>query len=410
MKKKLDELTGEVLNELEASGYSKLTRDNFRYFWNGMIRYFESKNIYEFNPEIAMEYFEIRCSKTDLKKRSKNFIKRAILILDHYNKYGEIPLRCYIPVSKLNNPQYFEILNSYGKYLVNGEYSLRTIEGYLSNVVRFMQFLERNEYLCIDKWSGEIMFKYIETLSEFKKATIKHNTGAVRLFLRYLYLENITNEDLSLYIGTVRGTYHQKLPSFWTKNEVSQLLNAIDQNNPNEKRDYAMILLVARLGLRSSDVKKLKFENLHWKENQIVIIQSKTGEPLTLPLLRDVGWAIIDYVQNARPKVDNPHVFLRHLPPYTELSERNHLYRTIEKYMLRARLPITAKKRNGMHSLRHSLATTLMEENIPLSDISDILGHTSVNSTSIYLNVDVNRLRDCAIEVNRLGVEQDGEF
>lgn len=410
MKKKLDELTSEVLNELEASGYSKLTRDNFRYFWNGMIRYFESQNIYEFNPEIAMEYLEIRSSKIDLKKRSKNFIKRAILILDHYNKYGEIPLRCYTPITKLNNPQYIEILNSYGKHLLEGEYSSRTIEGYLSNIVGFMMFLEENEYLCMDKWSAEIMFKYIETLSEFKKATIKHKTGSVRLFLRYLYLENITKVDLSQYIGTVRGTYHQKLPSFWTKNEVGQLLSAIDQNNPNEKRDYAMILLVARLGLRSSDVKRLKFENLHWKENQIVIIQSKTGEPLTLPLLRDVGWAIIDYVQNARPKVDNPHVFLRHLPPYTELSERNHLYKTIEKYMLRAKLPINAKKRNGMHSLRHSLATTLMEENIPLSDISDILGHTSVDSTSIYLNIDINRLRDCALEVNKLGVKQDGKF
>lgn len=410
MKKKLDELTSEVLNELEASGYSKLTRDNFRYFWNGMVRYFESKNIYEFNSEIAMEYFEIRCSNTDLKKRSENFIKRAILILDHYNNYGEIPLRCYTPITKLNNPQYIEILNNYGKYLAEGEYSSRTIEGYLRNVVGFIQFLEENEYLCIDKWSAEIMFKYIETLSEFKKATIKHKTGSVRLFLRYLYLENITKVDLSQYIGTIRGTYHQKIPSFWTKNEVNQLLAAIDQNNPNEKRDYAMILLVARLGLRSSDVKKLKFENLHWKENQIVIIQSKTGEPLTLPLLRDVGWAIIDYVQNARPKVDNPHIFLRHLPPYTELSERNHLYKTIEKYMMRAKLPISAKKRNGMHSLRHSLATTLMEENVPLSDISGILGHTSVDSTSIYLNVDINRLRDCALEVNKLGVEQDGKF
>ncbi len=410
MKKKLEELTDEVLNELEDSGYSKLTRDNFRYFWNGMIRYFESQNIYEFNPEIASEYFEIRCSKTESKKRSKSFIKRAILILDHYNKYGEIPLRCYIPVTKLNNLQYIEILNGYGKHLIDGEYSLRTIEGYLSNVTGFMQFLEGNEYLCIDKWSIEIMFKYIETLSEFKKATIKHKTGSVRLFLRYLYLENITKEDLSQYIGTVRGTFHQKLPSFWSKNEVNQLLAAIDQNNPNEKRDYAMILLVARLGLRSSDVKKLKLENLHWKENQIVIVQSKTGEPLTLPLLRDVGWAIIDYVQNARPKVDNPHVFLRHLPPYTELSERNHLYKTIEKYMIRAKLPISAKKRNGMHSLRHSLATTLMKENIPLSNISDILGHTSVDSTSIYLNVDINRLRYCALEVNNLEVSQDGKF
>lgn len=163
MKKKLDELTDEVLNELEASGYSKLTRDNFRYFWNGMIRYFESKNIYEFNSEIAMEYFEIRCSKTDFKKRSENFIKRAILILDHYNKYGKIPLRCYIPVTKLNNVQYIEILNSYGKYLGEGEYSTRTIEGYLSNIVKFMQFLEKNECLCVDKWSVEIIFKYIES-------------------------------------------------------------------------------------------------------------------------------------------------------------------------------------------------------------------------------------------------------
>lgn len=410
MKKKLDELTGEVLGELEDSGYSKLTRDNFRYFWNGMIKYFESQNIYEFSPELAMEYLEIRISKEGLKKRSTNFIKRAILILDHYNKYGEIPLRCYTPLTKLTNPQYIEILNSYGKYLLEGEYSSRTIEGYLSNIVGFIRFLEDNEYLDMDMWSAEIMFKYIETLAEFKKATIKHKTGSVRLFLRYLYLEGFTNEDLSKYIGSVRGTYHQKLPSFWTKNEVEQLLNAIDQNNPNEKRDYAMILLVARLGLRSSDVKKLKFENLHWRENQIVIIQSKTGEPLTLPLLRDVGWAIIDYVQNARPQVDNPYLFLRHLPPYTELSERNHLFKTIEKYMIRAKLPISAKKRNGMHSLRHSLATTLMEESISLSDISGILGHASLYSTSVYLNVDINRLRDCSLEVSNLEVGQDGKF
>ncbi len=113
-----------------------------------------------------------------------------------------------------------------------------------------------------------------------------------------------------------------------------------------------------------------------------------------------MGWAIIDYVQNARPNVDNPHVFLKHLPPYTELSERNHLYKTIEKYMIRAKLPISAKKRDGMHSLRHSLATTLMEENISLSDISGILSHASLDSTSVYLSVDINRLRHCALEVN----------
>ena len=78
--------------------------------------------------------------------------------------------------------------------------------------------------------------------------------------------------------------------------------------------------------------------------------------------------------------------------------------------MVRAKLPISAKKRNGMHSLRHSLATTLMEENIPLNEISNILGHKSSDSTSIYLNVDVKRLRDCAIDVSKLGVGKNGEF
>lgn len=410
MKQNLHELTKAVLNELEALGHSKLTRDNFRYFWNGMTRYFENRGVDEFSLEIAMEYFEQRSSKTEFNNRNKNFIKRAIFILDHYTRYSEIPLRIYKPVTKLKNVQYIELMNLYGKHLLEGEYSPMTIESYLCSIIKFMQFLEKSNCSSIEEWTSETIFKFIETLAEYKKSTIKNHAGAVRLFLRYLYFENITSQDFSYFIGTVRGTYHYSLPSFWTKNEVQQLLDAIDQNNPNEKRDYAMILLVARLGMRSCDIKNLKFENLYWREDKIVIIQSKTGEPLTLPLLKDVGWAIIDYIQYSRPKVDNPHVFIKHLPPYTELSYKNHLYKTVEKYMVRAKLPISAKKRNGMHSLRHSLATTLMEENIPLNEISNILGHKSSDSTSIYLNVDVKRLRDCAIDVTKLGVGKNGEF
>jgi len=120
--------------------------------------------------------------------------------------------------------------------------------------------------------------------------------------------------------------------------------------------------------------------------------------------LRDVGWAIIDYVENARPKVDSPYIFLTHLVPYGPLSEKNHLYKTIEKYMVRAKLPIVKKRRNGMHSLRHSLATTLLENNASLHMISDILGHTSSNSTAMYLQTDIERLRECA-----LSLEEGGE-
>ncbi|MEG0693927.1 MAG: tyrosine-type recombinase/integrase, partial [Oscillospiraceae bacterium] len=312
MSKTIYELSDEVLGKLEDLGHSKLTRDNFRYFWNGMARYFESNGVCEFDINVAMEYFEMRCSKHNFKKRSENFIKRAILILDHYSKHGTIPLRCYTPISKLNNLELIKLLSSYGESLVAGEYSSRTIEGYLRYASCFLQFAEQNECYEPDDWSAETIFEYISTLSSFQKATIKHRVGGLRLFLKYLYFNGLTKENSSAYAGTVRGTYHQKIPSIWTKNEVNQMLNAIDRNNPNEKRDYAMLLLVARLGLRSSDIKKLKFENFNWTKNEITLNQSKTGEPLTLPLLRDVGWAIIDYVQNARPKTDNPHIFLKH--------------------------------------------------------------------------------------------------
>lgn len=185
------------------------------------------------------------------------------------------------------------------------------------------------------------------------------------------------------------------MPSVWTKREVLDLLNVFDRNNPNEKRDYAMVLIVARLGLRSCDVKKLKFEHFHWKENIIVFNQSKTGEPLTLPLLRDVGWAVIDYVQSARPKVENDHIFLTHNAPYKELSERNHLHRNLEKYMARAKLPIAAKRKTGMHSLRHTFAVHCLKKwveegkdlNALYPYLKTYMGHTLFRYTAYYLRI-----------------------
>ncbi len=403
--KKFDELTKEVLDELEKRGNTKLSRDNLRYFWNGLAKHLANKGFDEFELSVAMEYLEIRCAKT-CKKRYIRFMKRAVLILDHYSKHSQVPLRIYTPVSCVTSEKYSELLYTYGEYLNDRKYSLQTVDLRLSHIRKFLDFADKNSFSDVSTWNSSLIFKYITSLSEFAKATIKGRTGSLRLFLKYLYIESIITEDLSVYIGTIRGRYHQKLPSVWTRQEVFDLLNVFDRNNPNEKRDYAMVLIIARLGLRSCDVKKLKFEHFYWKENIIVFNQSKTGEPLTLPLLRDVGWAVIDYVQNARPKVENDHIFLTHIAPYRELSERNHMYKTLEKYMARAKLPIVSKRKNGMHSLRHTLATTLLEQETALSDISNILGHVSIDSTDVYLKSDMGRLRDCAINLTEVCVHE----
>ena len=158
-----------------------------------------------------------------------------------------------------------------------------------------------------------------------------------------------------------------------------------------------MILLVARLGLRSIDVKNLKLSDIKWSGNKIEFVQSKTHDPVSLPLLRDAGWAIIDYLKNGRPASDCPNVFLRHLAPVMPFSDEDHLHQIIVKYMRLAGLPISGKKKVDMHSLRHTLATTLLENHSSLQEIADILGHQDIDSTAVYLKSSLALLRECSL-------------
>ena len=115
------------------------------------------------------------------------------------------------------------------------------------------------------------------------------------------------------------------------------------------------------------------------------MVQAKTGRRVELPLLKDVGWAIIDYVRDGRPASDCPQVFLRHTAPIGPFSDQDHLHQILVKHARAARVALGEQRRHGMHSLRHTLATRLMEDGTPVERISEILGHQSVESTGVYL-------------------------
>lgn len=138
-------------------------------------------------------------------------------------------------------------------------------------------------------------------------------------------------------------------------------------------------------------------ENFHWEEKKLVFLQSKTKTSLSLPITQEVGWAVIDYLKYGRPKIDSPYLFLKHMAPFGPFSDGEHLGQMIKRYMELAHLP-TLKKRRGMHSLRHTMASVLLEKDTPLSVISDILGHADADSTAVYLKVDMKKLKECALE------------
>ncbi len=163
------------------------------------------------------------------------------------------------------------------------------------------------------------------------------------------------------------------------------------------KRDYAILLLITRLGLRSGDVCNLQYENIDWEQNKISLTQHKTGRPLTLPLLEDVGLALIDYLKFARPKCDSQFIFIRHRAPLGPFVSKS-VYMLVARYIGKAGL-LTPSKKHGPHALRHSLASRLLEENVPLPVISEILGHANTETTATYLSISVEQLRRCALEV-----------
>jgi integrase len=177
---------------------------------------------------------------------------------------------------------------------------------------------------------------------------------------------------------------------------VERLLGSVDRSTSLGKRDYAMLLLAARYGLRSSDIRKLRLEDIRWRGQWIVLIQSKTQEPLELPLLADVDHALVEYLRHGRPPCDAREIFVRHMRPIAPFSDANSHWAVMAR-ALRAAEITEWKSWRGFHLLRHSLATHLLDSGVSIDVISDILGHNSVETTRRYAQVDVTGLRSVAL-------------
>jgi integrase/recombinase XerD len=221
---------------------------------------------------------------------------------------------------------------------------------------------------------------------------------SIRIFLTQLYRNGFIEYKLWEMLPKVKYTRNAFIPPSWEKNDVIKLLIAVDRGSPLGKRDYALLLLVVRLGLRANDIRNLRLNNIDWGRKKIIIIQTKTRQTLELPILDDVGWALIDYLKNGRPKTKTDAVFVNHKAPFGGFKQTNGMQHILWKYMGFAGLKIPKNEHCGLHSLRSTLARTMLENDAPLPVISEVLGHESIQTTSIYLKINLSALRKCAID------------
>ena len=233
-----------------------------------------------------------------------------------------------------------------------------------------------------------------------RRKTIAGMRSCLADFLAFLAATGRTPQSLADRLPPHRHLRHESEPHLWTVEEIRRLLAVIDRQSATGTRDYAMILMTARLGLRISDLRQLELGDLDWRAKTLTIVQHKTGRPLSLPLLDDVGWAIIDYVRGGRPDTVCTKVFVKHRHPFDAFGGASSVACRLPRYAARAGIEFGPGQVCGMHSLRSALAVAMIGNGAAMPVISAVLGHACSDTTqAYYLRFDVERLRCCALDV-----------
>ena len=223
---------------------------------------------------------------------------------------------------------------------------------------------------------------------------------ALRSFLRFLFHGGETDRDLSACVPTVRKWSQATVPACLSGEEVEAAIRLPDRSTAQGQRDYAILLLLARLGLRAGEIADLELGDIHWRRAEITI--RGQGKKLDrLPLPADVGRGIADYLRAGRGTSTSRQVFLRAHAPRVALTDPGAIGHIVRRVLAQA--GIRRRSRGAAHLFRHSLASRMIRHGATLNDISEVLRHQSQNTTEIYAKVDLRSLREVARPWPRIG-------
>ena len=224
--------------------------------------------------------------------------------------------------------------------------------------------------------------------------TSKSYLATMRTFLRYCADSGRTDRDYSYVIPPYKRP--QPMPSVYSEEEILKMEAAIDRGTPVGKRDYAIVLLATRLGLRLEDIRTMSFDELDFKNDVIRLVQDKTFAGLELPIVPELKTALLGYIQNVRPDVDGV-VFRVSYPPYSQMTKTG-IDACFRRALLKGKIE-TGNRGCGPRAFRSSLASSMVNDNVPYEAVRKTLGHIDPNAIRHYARLDIERLRIYALPV-----------
>ncbi|MBU0944077.1 MAG: tyrosine-type recombinase/integrase [Proteobacteria bacterium] len=394
-----------IMEFLRMQGTSLSRLNDYQKVYNVFERYLSDNCISRIDENICLEYVYVKTGQRFERfecvtsSARVDYHMRPMLLLLRYLQDGQFHSDVRKTKPSFVCPACFKSeYETFCEELAYRGYSEATIESTTRKVQFLIMFMAAKEVTSSADITIRHIENYLKTLENNAISYVGVFLYVFRIFFSFLYERGYIADDLAPKLPKVRTPHNASIPYVWSKDDIKRLLCAIDRADPKGKRDYAILLIAIRLGLRIGDIRSLKKSSIDWNRKKINLNMAKTGQPIELPLLKDIGWAIIDYLQNGRPTTNSECLFVRHKAPFNAFGGRNSFNKELHRYILKAGLNVPGGLLHGMHSLRSTLAGNMLEIKSPLPIISEVLGHQSVNTTSIYLKIDIEGLRKCALD------------
>ena len=381
-------LKAELLNVLDENSYQRETLIYFEKKLEALELYMSGQGEDRYSPEIGDAFFQGHVRENNYGISSQKSLRTVIRRLNDYH-YGNGFVLVPAKEVELLPEDYERIIKLFadackekGNLPSTIKSKIRFCRGFYGNLIRL----------------GCSNVREMDAGRICKSCVVMGNKGSwavIRELMLFLVKTNELERDFSFLVPSYRKGF--RLPTTYSEEEIRRTGQAVDRTTAIGKRDYCIILLTSRLGLRAGDIVSLAFGNLDFEGNEISFVQKKTGSPQLLPMLPEIKSALLDYINNGRAESGVQTVFLRCKAPFLPISPTALNYLTT-KYLKIAGID-TSMKKHGPHTFRASLATSMVNDRIPYETVRNILGHSTPDVIMHYAKLDIENLRNCSVDV-----------
>lgn len=343
--------------------------------------------VHEVTPKLCQSYLRFRARLRRPLGGDRAALKRLLTLLLRQGVISAPPVAAATPAA--------QVQDEYRLYLQQ-ERSLAsvTVEPYLKFVGEFLNACFGTGPVDLSSLSTADVLGFVERrAASIHSQRVKKMTTALRSFLQFARFRGDLKTDLAACVPTVSNWSQSNIPKALPQAQVELVLASCKRQTPISRRDYAILLLLARLGLRAGEIVALTLEDMDWHAG-LIRVCGKGGRYSQLPLPVDVGEAIADYLRNGRPRAAGRCVFLRALAPLVGFKDAVAIDSLVRRALARAGID---PPRKGAHQFRHSLACQMLRQGATLSEIGEVLRHRSPQTTAIYAKVDVASLATLAL-------------